>query len=530
MGGEEAERAGAPAAGGARGATWCPSAAAVAVTAVMLVTASLVPVRVDDLWWHLAAGELVLRTGHVPDRNHFSFTAPDHPWIAHEWLAEAALAAVEARLGSPWLVLLAVALNAATVAVVAGLSRRLAPTAPYLSVALALGAAFLLLAGYSLRPWLLGHLLLALWIAALELPRAGGRWRPLAVAALFALWANVHGSVALGLALALVYVADAAATRAGAAALLGRGRDLGVALAASLATPFGARGLTLPLTYARLAFGADRGFLAVISEWERVEPWSPLGLALLAVAAVCVAAVLGSPRAPRPAQVALAAGGAALAFAAVRSAPLLGLMAAPLLARHLPGAASRLWRAARRRSTIAAALGRAVDRSRAFEAGARGLRSHLPVPAAALVALAVAASLPRSWPLALASAAGAAELAGPTRSYPRELIDALRSTRPALRVFNHLDWGGAIILALGPRHRVFIDQRNDCYPPDVLRDYLAVHRLEPGWREVLERRGVEAVAYPASSPLAAALRREPGWRLAHEDARGGALFVRSAGP
>jgi hypothetical protein len=394
---------------------------------------------------------------------------------------------------------------------------------------LALVVAFLLLAGYSLRPWLLGHLLLALWIAALELPRSCGRWRPLAVAALFALWANVHGSVALGLAVAAVYVVEAAATRAGAAALRARGRDLGVALAASFATPFGARGLALPLTYARLALSGDRGFLGVISEWERVAPWSPLGLALLAVAGGCVVAVLGSSRAPRPAQVVLAACGAALAFAAVRDAPLLGLMATPLLARHLPGAASRVWRAALGRSVVAAALGRARERSLAVEAGTRGLRSHLLLPAAVLGALAVAATLPRSSPLALANAAGATELVGPSRSYPRELIGALRATRQGLRVFNHLDWGGAIVWSAGPRHRVFIDQRNDCYPPDVLRDYLAVHRLEPGWREVLDRRRVDAVAYPAASRLAAALRREPAWRLVHEDAQA-ALFVRSRAP
>jgi hypothetical protein len=513
------ERKGEARAGHAR--PWLPSPSAVAVTSVILVTAFLVPVGVDDLWWHLAAGELVLRDGHAPDRNLFSFTAPDHPWIAHEWLAEAALSAVHDQLGWRWLVLLAVALGAATCAVVARLARRLAPGAPYLAAAIALATAFLLLANFSIRPWLAGNLLLACWLALCESPAAGGRARPLLVAALFAIWANVHGSVALGVALAALYAAEALVTRAGSAALWPRGRDLVVAAAASLLTPFGARGLLLPLAYAGLVLGEDRGFVGAISEWQPVEPWSPLGLTLLAYAGCCAAAVICSSRPPRPAQVALAAAGAALAFAAVRNAPLLGLGAVPLLSRHLPDAASRLWRAAGRRSALAAALSRARARSLAAEARSR---ADL-LPAAVLAALAVATAAAAPWPYAFGAAPRDLADLSP-RSYPRALLAALRARDGGLRVFNHLDWGGAIVWSLGPDHRVFIDQRNDCYPPEVWRDYLTVHRLEPGWREVLDRRGVEAVAYPADSALVAALRREPGWTLAHEDPRA-ALFVRA---
>src|SRR5215212_3075164 len=44
-----------------------------------------------DLWWHLKVGEIIWNTHAIPTADFFSFTTNNHPWIAHEWLAELAI-------------------------------------------------------------------------------------------------------------------------------------------------------------------------------------------------------------------------------------------------------------------------------------------------------------------------------------------------------------------------------------------------------------------------------------------------------
>jgi hypothetical protein len=41
-----------------------------------------------DLWGHVRFGQAIWATKALPTHNLYSFTAPDHPWINHEWLSE----------------------------------------------------------------------------------------------------------------------------------------------------------------------------------------------------------------------------------------------------------------------------------------------------------------------------------------------------------------------------------------------------------------------------------------------------------
>jgi hypothetical protein len=42
----------------------------------------------NDLWGHIKFGELIWSLNALPETNTFAFTAPDHPWVNHEWLTE----------------------------------------------------------------------------------------------------------------------------------------------------------------------------------------------------------------------------------------------------------------------------------------------------------------------------------------------------------------------------------------------------------------------------------------------------------
>ena len=70
-------------------------------------------------------------------------------------------------------------------------------------------------------------------------------------------------------------------------------------------------------------------------------------------------------------------------------------------------------------------------------------------------------------------------------------------------MFNNFIWGG-YLLHEWPEQRVFIDGGTDHYGEELFNEYIQVWNLEPGWRDVLRRRGIDLALIP------------PGSRLAHE--------------
>ena len=79
-----------------------PGAGDLVLVAALLLALPL-GIYAEDLWWLLAAGREMATTGQVIAENLFSFTAPEQPWIHHEWgFALAAWLTVD-RLGVAWL-------------------------------------------------------------------------------------------------------------------------------------------------------------------------------------------------------------------------------------------------------------------------------------------------------------------------------------------------------------------------------------------------------------------------------------------
>src|SRR5258706_10828497 len=69
--------------------------------ALTVLTVLTVGKRFDDpdLWWHLKVGELIWTTHSIPSADLFSYTTANHPWVAHEWLAETAIYAAYRACG-----------------------------------------------------------------------------------------------------------------------------------------------------------------------------------------------------------------------------------------------------------------------------------------------------------------------------------------------------------------------------------------------------------------------------------------------
>lgn len=181
----------------------------VAPVLVALLAAALAIHRIEDfdVWFHLAAGRLMMATGTWPAGNTFALTAPDYPWIDLHWIFQLLLYGAWQIAGANGAIVLAATLMIATSLVLYGLARRFVP--PLLAAFLMALALAISYPRFVPRPELLSFLYFAAYLVILEglprNPRAMFLLVPLQI-----LWVNTQGLFAVGLALMGCYWLGAA--------------------------------------------------------------------------------------------------------------------------------------------------------------------------------------------------------------------------------------------------------------------------------------------------------------------------------
>jgi hypothetical protein len=445
------------------------AAIAALVGCALAAASATFPVGDTDLFWHLATGRETIANG-IVRADAFSWTARGAPLATDQWLGQLVLYGAYSAWSWPGVIgarAVAVAVLVGCVAA-AALVRR--PAAPVTSVAIALPAILLSRSIWVERPELFGAALFAVLILLLQLP---GRVPLVLSAPLLVLWANVHGSFALGAVLVLLVGAHgllAGRTPRPAYAIAVAGALLSFVLTPAAAGTLGAPGIHLT--------DPPRE----IQEWALPDPTTPSGAVWAALLALVVLAASLSHRAGAR-DVLVIVPVAVLSLLAIRHAPLAAVAATPYLAEHLPPAL----RAIGSRLGIAAS---AVER-------------RAP-PGRPAVDLGLAA-------------AGLALLAASLAAAPREVdesafpVAALRELEAGPGLFAHYDWGGWLIWR-APATPVFIDGRLGPYRGAVLEDYTRVVEARPGWREILERRRVRTLLMRPADPVAVRA-QQLGWRV-----------------
>ncbi len=280
-----------------------------------------------DTYWHIAAGRWMIDNWAVLRIDPFSYTFAGHPWHTHEWLAEIAMAL--AYVGAGWSGV--VLLFGATTALTAGmLARHLSARLGGLGLIVTLILSLACLAGSLLaRPHLLALPLLELWTAGLVIARAEGRAPSFKLLPLMVLWANLHASFLIGLALAGAFALEAVwqqpTPRAGA--LKTWGLFCALALLGAMLTPFGVGGLIFP--FKLMAMGS----LQRIAEWQPTDFRTLQPLAFAVAAALYVLLSRGVKVAPL--RIAILLGLLYLALIHMRHQMLIAIVAPLLLAEPL---------------------------------------------------------------------------------------------------------------------------------------------------------------------------------------------------
>jgi hypothetical protein len=438
-----------------------------------------------DVWWHLKTGQYIAQHKSVPHTDPFSCTRAGAPWVAHEWLTELLLYALERATGFGGLIVVFAAVLCATFFL---LYLRCGPV-PYVAGVAVLYAAWATAPVWGVRPQVLSLLLTSLWLLILERSERDPKllWWTLP---LTLLWVNLHAGFALGLALSALFLAGELTER-----LLGYSQQsasrLRIAVLILLLdllivplNPNGLRMFSYPIETLRSV-----AMQSYIAEWaspnfHHAEYW-PFLLIVLGT----FAALSWSRRELRPRDLLLLVVSLYAGLCSIRMMPLFVLIAAPLVCQRLGD-----W-----------ATSRSLRRLRPPSASAPLLNAAIVLAVAVFAGVHTAQVIQRQ-PLAEA------------QHFPSRAV-AFLQTFPSGRVFNHYDWGGYLIWRLYPSTRVFIDGRADLYGQQLLDQFANTYQFKGDWQQTLQPWAVDMVLVPADSALATGLRSSPSWRVAYEDSQ-----------
>ena len=493
------------------------AAAVVGFFAAAVLPRATWPLIDGDVWWHIRAGEEVLRTGMVSRVDTWSIVGAGRPWTSQDWLANVMLAAGNS-LG-PWgQTGLSFGFGAITVLAFWILWRAIALRVPQIGWAsrivwLSIG---LVLAGpvMGVRVQVLDLLMAALvvWICWRYLVDPRRRWLVgLPVVAL--VWANLHaGWILLFLVVGAVLVGEAGdrllkrQLNGPPALSWGQLRDLAVALLVALAA--------LALNPNGVALYAYPFYTLAITSLNRyVMEWFPASLDDLfgwlllgfVIVAVLPALVFGRQRL-RIADALILIGLTLMAYRAIRFllivGPIGGAIAAVVLAPIISDSAL-----GRRAAPILARLAAPA------QGGRRQLHLGLIV---LLVGLGVGVSILRVSP-----PAQAAEIA---RVLPAQAVDWLDANEPGTRIFNRYEWGG-YIGQHRPQQPVFMDGRADVYGDELLQMYVSIIGVEGDPQSIFDRYGIDYAVYPPDTPLADWFDASGAWKRIYRDETA-AIWVR----
>jgi len=444
----------------------------------------------NSFFIHLATGRYILDHG-IPHHDSYSFTAPGTKFVAQSWLAELLYGVLDRGFG-PFGIRVLGALTGAAITVLAfRLALRLSRErmrAALLSVA-ALSGIYVL---WSERPLLLGLLFFMILLWIVEVPDCWvGRHPYVSMPVVFWLWANVHGTFALG----FFYVGLHLLGRwlDGARPWEGREQKLlvggAIAFAATFVNPYGPALVLFPIHL------LQRGdILRHIVEWGSPNFHNLMGQALLLwIAVYVVVAARGRNRFSRR-DVVVTVPFLGLALWALRNVAIAPLVCLPAVARAV-----------------------AVDPERAERAKAEERRGPIGVAFVVVLAVIAGAVFIRAF----------TEPDFVTVSYPVKAMNAVeRHDLIGRRLL--MDDGDAAYAVLGwyPQQKVFIDDRYDMYPEKVIYDFFDLSSGQRNWAKILHRYDVEVVIWPRNEPLAQLMGQSDEWTVLHRDQRW-VTYVRS---
>ena len=476
-----------------------------------IVVADITRLADPDLWGHVRFGQDVLAQRHLIFYDHYSYSAPGHLWLNHEWLTEVLMGAIYNAFGTVGLNLMKFACSAATIFFLA-MAMEETESPARVQFAILIAASAPLAMHLQFRPQIFTFVLMSCLLAILSRYNYRGRSPVWLAIPILAIWANLHGGFIMGLAAlgtftAVVFVQDLVARRG-----MRRAMWLMAVTAAStiatLATPYGVgtwqaviHALENPHTRTAIVDWLSLP-QSLLFHWRQSRGWG-VACKILALAMFVALGVtfIQTPRGGDIALISIAALMIAAAFLAVRNLPLAVIATVTPLARHTALALEA------RRERLGLPPAHTQDRSPTI--------NQLMVAVAAFELLILTGLFSKKM--------------GANDPYPVGAISYMKEHRLSGNILADFQWGEYVIWHMPPASKVFIDGRYDTvYPPKVIDDYLAFANGKVVGKETL-------VNYPhdfvlvgqKNDPPYKLVIAQPGWKQIYRD-DSCVLFARDA--
>lgn len=430
-----------------------------------------------DVSWHIASGQWILDHRAIPHSDPFSFTWAGKPWTPIEWLSEVVYASGYRLAGYAGVAAIVTAALIALHALVCVGARRAVGAIAALGTIVAMDA--VLIPMMLARPHLLTWPLLAGWTLLMLRARERDRAPPLVAALLMTLWANLHGSFLMGLAIAGVFGLEALIASGAHGRALRQWLVFGLACVVALfINANGFEGVAHPIR------------ILGLSNIRLIDEWKPSSLAVTPFffAVFAITLVLIAWKRPRLHWIRwlLLAGLLTLALLQQRHQPVLAIVAAMILPQ-----------------------GFARGRVLASQPG----RERWMVAAGAVLLVLVRGAMPLSPPA--------------NEANPWALIAAVPRDLRAQPVLNGYSMGGPLILS---GIRPYIDGRGDLYGDAFTIDYAHISSGDAAaFARAVQQWDIRWAILPnRSKALIGVIDRSPGWRRIARD-EVGVVYVRSPG-
>jgi hypothetical protein len=457
----------------------------------MLLFALATRIPLDtDTWWHLRAGEYMVQNRTIIGGDPFSYTRAGEVRVQADWLSQVVLYGLWSVAGVWGLALFTSVLATGGMWL---LYRASAGSSYVRAFVMILGAATASVF-WSARPQMFTFFLSALIVYLLALYKRQGIDRLWWVIPIMWLWTQLHGGYFIGLLILFGTVGGEILNhllRSKSPHVIPLNR-LGKLAIVSIVSVFGfvihpAGTRILMLPFETFTMGSLRAY---IQEWNAPDLTQPSVWPFVLLALLTFALLVAHWRKVDWTEAALLVGSGYLAITSARNIAFFAVVATPILTYHLDTLMNeRGWRL----ETVKRPTARMVRLNQIL---------------LAVVALGMLAKIVLALDPTLVAAAE-------RDIFPVNAVAYLNEAQPQGEMFNSYNWGGYLMVN-APQYKVYIDGRTDLYG-ELVAEYVDIMTAEEGWQQRLDAYNVNLVVIETESPLAEALRSEPGWEQSYTD-------------
>jgi hypothetical protein len=467
---------------------------------ILLLTFS--PISDPDFWWHIRTGQWIAENHSIPRADPFSYSANNHPWIAHEWLSDLFIFSVY-KLGSFRLLTLIFSLITLAAFVLTYL-RCLQKSRPIIAGILLLLGASASIPFWGIRPQMISLLFSAVFLFLLDRYQEKKRLRYLIpIPILTLIWVNMHGGFLLGLGILGIYILGnlidlaihkvkdkAPVEKAQRTLIYSCCAVFIISLLATLANPNGIQILIYPFQTL-----TDASMQQFIVEWVSPDFHQVYMLPFALILLLLIVCGLSGSKRISTIKIILAVVFCFGALRSVRHIPLFVIVIIPLLAEQ-----------------ISSLLNTGIP---SYKEG-WFYRWKIPWVVCFLLTAVMVLTF-----IKVTNHQTEVE----KQEFPKAATEWILQNNIEGNIFSPYTWGGYLIWKLYPNNLVYIDGRMDVYDDSIVNNYKEIYYTGDDWLQLLDQSSTQWVLVETDSKLASSLKSEKSWKIKYIDGQA-VLFLK----